>query len=157
VRHRHLSFSQLSPRQAQDGQLHIVEPDMIADNPQLHERFLAVAEAGARAHAELLTGLEQALAGSPDATLRRKQARQAARAVLPVATETRLLVTGTYRAWRHFLAVRASEHADVEIRAVAIACLRELTRIAPNCFADFEITELADGTPIASSPFAAEG
>jgi thymidylate synthase (FAD) len=157
VRHRHLSFSQLSPRQAQDGALHIVEPDVIADDPQLHERFVAVADAGARAHAELLADLEQALAGSPDATLRRKQARQAARSVLPVATETRLVVTGNYRAWRHFIAVRASEHADVEVRAVAIACLRELTRIAPNSFADFEVTRLGDGTPIASSPLAAEG
>ena len=49
--------------------------------------------------------------------------------MLPNATETRIVVTGNYRAWRHFIAMRASEHADVEIRAVAVACLRELTRV----------------------------
>ena len=88
--------------------------------------------------------------------LRRKQARQAARAVLPNDTETRIVVTGNYRAWRHFIAMRASEHADVEIRRLAIACLRELTDVAPAVFADFEITALADGTEVATSPLATD-
>ena len=60
--------------------------------------------------------------------------------MLPNATETRIVVTGNYRAWRHFIAMRASEHADVEIRGLAIACLRELQRVAPHAFADFEIS-----------------
>ena len=78
--------------------------------------------------------------------------------MLPNATETRIVVTGNYRAWRHFVAMRASEHADVEIRALAVACLRELQReVAPNVFADFEIAALADGTEVASSPFVTEG
>ena len=69
---------------------------------------------------------------SPTPTLRRKQARQAARAVLPNATETRIVVTGNYRAWRHFIAMRATEHADVEIRELAIECLRQLQGVAPE-------------------------
>ena len=77
--------------------------------------------------------------------------------MLPNATETRIVVTGNYRAWRHFVAMRASEHADVEIRALAVACLRELKRIAANAFADFEITALPDGTEVASSPMVSEG
>jgi thymidylate synthase (FAD) len=108
------------------------------------------------AYTELLEDLEHKLADSPDATLRRKQARQAARSVLPNATETRIVVTGNYRAWRHFVAMRASEHADVEIRALAVAVLRELQRIAPNAFADFEVVSLPDGTEVASSPLAGE-
>jgi thymidylate synthase (FAD) len=88
--------------------------------------------------------------------LRRKQARQAARAVLPNATETRIVVTGNYRAWRHFIAMRASEHADVEIRRLAIECLRQLIDLAPAVFADFEISALADGTEVATSPLATE-
>ena len=77
--------------------------------------------------------------------------------MLPNATETRIVVTGNYRAWRHFVAMRASEHADVEIRALAVACVRVLQGIAPNVFADFEVTRLPDGTEVASSPLAAEG
>ena len=35
--------------------------------------------------------------------------------------------------------------------------LRELSRVAPNVFADFEITALPDGTEVASSPMVSEG
>jgi thymidylate synthase (FAD) len=135
----------------------MVEPEVIASDPELHEKFLAAAEASLQAYNELLEGLEKKFADVPNATLRRKQARQAARAVLPNATETRIVVTGNYRAWRHFIAMRASEHADVEIRGLAIACLRELQRVSPNVFADFTIAPLADGTEVASSPLVTEG
>jgi thymidylate synthase (FAD) len=63
------------------------------------------------------------------------------------------VVTGNYRAWRHFVTMRASEGADVEIREVAVACLRELQRVAPSVFGDFTITELPDGTEVASPQY----
>jgi len=135
----------------------MVEPAVIAGDPELHARFVAATEASLAAYTELLEGLEKRFADVPNATLRRKQARQAARSVLPNATETRIVVTGNYRAWRHFVAMRATEHADVEIRELAVACLRELQRIAPNAFADFAIAALADGTEVASSPLVTEG
>jgi thymidylate synthase (FAD) len=77
--------------------------------------------------------------------------------VLPNATETKIVVTGNYRAWRHFIAMRATEHADVEIRELAIECLRQLRATVPNVFADFEIGILEDGSEIASSPLVSEG
>jgi thymidylate synthase (FAD) len=153
IRHRHFSYSQLSQRYVPERQAAMVEPDVIADDPELHKKFLEATEAGVRAYNELLEGLESRFADVENATLRRKQARQAARAVLPNATETRIVVTGNYRAWRHFIAMRATEHADIEIREIAVACLRELQRVAPNAFADFTISKLADGTEIAASPF----
>ena len=157
IRHRHFSYSQLSQRYVPERNAAMVEPDVIAEDPELHERFVRATEAAVTAYTELLEGLEKRFAGVEHATLRRKQARQAARAVLPNATETRIVVTGNYRAWRHFIAMRASEHADVEIRALAVMCLRELKRVAGNVFADFEITALPDGTEVASSPFVTEG
>ena len=157
VRHRHFSYSQLSQRYVPEGDAAMVEPDVIAEDAELHAKFVAASEASLRAYRELLNGLEERFAGTPEATLRRKQARQAARAILPNATETRIVVTGNYRAWRHFVAMRASEHADVEIRALAVACLRELQRLAPNVFADFGIVALPDGTEVASSPLVSEG
>jgi thymidylate synthase (FAD) len=155
VRHRHLSYSQLSQRYVPERDAAMVEPEVIARNPRLHARFEAATAASAAAYNELLAELEQAFAGEPNATLRRKQARQAARAVLPNATETRIVVTGNYRAWRHFIALRATEHADVEIRQLAVECLRQLQKAAPNAFGDFEVSTLGDGTEVATSPFAA--
>ncbi len=153
IRHRHFSYSQLSQRYVPERDAAMVEPDVIAEDPELHKKFIEATEAGVRAYNELLEGLENRFADVQSGTLRRKQARQAARSVLPNATETRIVVTGNYRAWRHFIAMRATEHADVEIREIAIACLRELQRVAPNVFGDFTISTLPDGSEIAASPF----
>jgi thymidylate synthase (FAD) len=157
IRHRHFSYSQLSQRYVPDQDAAVVEPTVIAEDPELHELFVAATDAAVAAYETLLEGLEKRFADVPNATLRRKQARQAARAVLPNATETRIVVTGNYRAWRHFIAMRASEHADVEMRQVAVACLRELQRVAGSVFSDFRISGLADGTEVAASPYVAEG
>lgn len=157
IRHRHFSYSQLSQRYVPEHDAAMVEPEIIAEDPELHQKFLAAAQASVAAYNELLAGLERKFAGVANATLRRKQARQAARAVLPNATETRIVVTGNYRAWRHFIAMRATEHADVEIRSLAVDCLRQLQKVAVNVFSDFEISTLADGTEVASSPLVTEG
>jgi thymidylate synthase (FAD) len=156
IRHRHFSYSQLSQRFVPDRDAQVVTPPGIEDDPELQQLFLDAADASHRAYTALLERLEAKFADQPNAVLRRKQARQAARAVLPNATETRIVVTGNYRAWRHFIATRASEHADVEIRRLAIACLRQLAEHAPAVFEDFEITALADGTEVATSPLATE-
>jgi thymidylate synthase (FAD) len=151
IRHRHFSYSQLSQRYVPEGDAAMVEPEVIAADPELHALFEEATAASLEAYRRLRDGLEEKFAGETG-TLAKKQARQAARMVLPNATETRLVVTGNYRAWRHFLGMRATEHADVEIRALAILCLRELQRVAPNAFADFTISRLPDGTEIAISP-----
>jgi thymidylate synthase (FAD) len=157
IRHRHFSYSQLSQRYVPERNANMVEPDVIASDPELHAKFLAATEASVAAYTELLAGLEERFADIPNPTLRRKQARQAARAVLPNATETRIVVTGNYRAWRHFIAMRASEHADVEIRALAVECLRQLQKATANVFDDFVISTLPDGSEVASSPYVTEG
>jgi thymidylate synthase (FAD) len=153
IRHRHFSYSQLSQRYVPGRDAAVTEPEVIAQDPELHKTFVEATEAAARAYDDLLKGLEAKFADLPQATARRKQARQAARSVLPNATETRIVVTGNYRAWRHFVTMRATEQADVEIRQLAVACLRELQRIAPNVFADFTIDRLADGSEVASSQY----
>ncbi|MBV9350504.1 MAG: FAD-dependent thymidylate synthase [Mycobacterium sp.] len=156
IRHRHFSYSQLSQRFVPERDSQVVLPPGIEEVPELQELVLAAADASREAYTTLLKKLEAKFGDEPNAVLRRKQARQAARAVLPNATETRIVVTGNYRAWRHFIAMRASEHADVEIRRLAIACLRQLADLAPAVFADFEITTLLDGTEVATSPLATE-
>lgn len=159
IRHRHFSYSQLSQRFVPEHDSQVVLPPGLENDPELQEIFSAAADASRAAYTELLSRLEANLGDQPQkssAVLRRKQARQAARSVLPNATETRIVVTGNYRAWRHFIAMRASEHADVEIRRLAIECLRQLVAAAPQVFADFEIYRLADGSEVATSPLATE-
>jgi thymidylate synthase (FAD) len=77
---------------------------------------------------------------------RRKSAREAARAVLPNATETKIFVTGNARAWRHFIELRGDIHAEAEIRALACDVCRILKEEAPNLFGDYEVVKLGDGS-----------
>ena len=156
IRHRHFSFSQLSQRSVPERDAKVVIPPAIEADPALSKLFAAATEASRDAYSELLDALETALGADAPAVVSGKLARQAARGVLPNATETRLVVTGNYRAWRHFVAMRATEHADVEIRRVAIECLRQLIGTAPHVFGDFEIETTADGTEVAHSPLTSE-
>jgi thymidylate synthase (FAD) len=156
IRHRHFSYSQLSQRYVPETESQIVVPPGLEDDEELRRILAEAADSSRATYTRLLDRLEEKFADQPNALLRRKQARQAARAVLPNATETRIVVTGNYRAWRHFIAMRASEHADIEIRRLAIACLRLLADLAPAVFGDFEIATLADGTEVATSPLATE-
>ena len=70
---------------------------------------------------------------------RRKMAREAARSVLPNATEVKIVASANVRAWRTMLELRLGEGAELEIRRMAVACLRLLQQEAPALFADFEI------------------
>jgi thymidylate synthase (FAD) len=85
-------------------------------------------------------------------TARRKMARQAARSVLPNATETKIFVTANARALRHFIEMRAHPAAEVEIRKLAVAVLRVMQAESPNLFGDYEIYALPDGTEAAKTP-----
>jgi len=52
--------------------------------------------------------------------------------------------------------MRAAEHADPEIRRVAVACLGLLQDLSPAVFSDFTVTELRDGSMTATSPYVAD-
>jgi thymidylate synthase (FAD) len=146
IRHRHFSYSQLSQRYVDESESPYIEPDVIANDPQLHEVWCEAVNAARSAYDKLAAGLEQRFTDLPDKTLRRKMARQAARSVLPNATETKIFITGNARALRHFIELRGSEHADVEIRKVAVAMLELMRRESPSLFSDYTLQPLADGT-----------
>ena len=145
IRHRHFSYSQLSQRYVDESDSEFVEPDAIAADPELHAVWSEAVNVTRAAYDRLVAGLQQRFTDVPDRTLRRKLARQAARSVLPNATETKIFITGNARALRHFIELRGSEHADVEIRKVAVALLELLQREAPSVFGDYTRVPLSDG------------
>ena len=129
-----------------------VEPDAIAEDPELHRVWLESIEQSHAAYRRLAEGLSARFAGMEDKTLRRKKAREAARSVLPNATETKIFVTANARALRHFIEMRGDVAADVEIRKVALAMLKILQAESPNLFGDYEILDLPDGDQATSTP-----
>lgn len=71
----------------------------------------------------------------------RKQAREAARSILPNMTETKIVVTANLQAWRNFIAQRGTLYADAEIRELALEMARILKQGFPNAFQDMIILE----------------
>jgi thymidylate synthase (FAD) len=74
-----------------------------------------------------------------------KQAREAARSVLPNCTETKVFLTGNVRAWRWLIELRGTMQADAEFRRLAVALLGTLKPAAPHLFADMTILTTPDG------------
>jgi len=150
VRHRAgFGYSQLSQRYVDESEAAYVEPEIIAADPALHAEWLRAVESSHEAYEKLTEGLvaklaEQGVAG----THRRKMAREAARSVLPNATETMIFVTANARALRHFIELRGNEGAEAEIRRVAVQFLRLMQKEAPNLFGDYEVRTLEDGREV---------
>ena len=135
IRHRAgFGYSQLSQRYVDESEASYVEPEIIAADPQLHATWLRAVETAHEAYAELVEGLMANLQeqGVKGLTHRRKMAREAARSVLPNATETMIFVTANARALRHFIELRGAEGAEAEIRRVALAFLRIMQHGSPQ-------------------------
>lgn len=127
VRHRHLSFSQVSTRYVDSTEVEAVRhPELSDDEWDRVRRFQIQAN---QLNKELFKSMR---ARGVDL----KSARGAARSVLPHSTETELVVSGNIRAWREFLQKRLSPSADGEIRLLAETILATLVTVAPNSLQD---------------------
>jgi thymidylate synthase (FAD) len=147
IRHRAgMGYSQLSQRYVDESVAEYVEPDVIASDPELHRIWVQAVAQSHSAYLELADKLQAKFSAEPDRTARRKLARQAARSVLPNATETKIFVTANSRAIRNFLEQRGSRFAEPEIRKLANQFLKIMQREAPNIFQDYREVPLPDGT-----------
>lgn len=133
TRHRHLSFSVQSQRYVDEsfGRM-VIPPDLLGD-----EVLSGLVTEIDELHTDARLLYDKIVDEMQEKGHKRKQARQAARAVLPGGHETRIIVSGNMRAWRHVLFMRYSVHADVEICQMAGEILKHLRIIAPNTFQDF--------------------
>src|SRR5437667_77218 len=140
VRHRAgFAYSQLSQRYVDESQASFVVPPAVIGEEQLETVWRSQIEQAQSVYVSLVEQLMQRYGWVADKVHRRKMAREAARAVLPNATETKIVVTGNARAWRTMLELRSSDGAELEIRRFAVATLRLLQREAPGFFSDFVI------------------
>ncbi len=129
-RHRGLSFSVLSQRYVSPHKygLSYVEPPVFSDSKS----------AGRLRHLQeqhwehSLAAYDEAyhIVRAEGGSL--KEAREAARCFLPNSAETRFIVTGNIRTWRHVLYMRSAPGADREIRRFADIVALVLKGYAPN-------------------------
>ncbi|HEV3279180.1 MAG TPA: FAD-dependent thymidylate synthase [Terriglobia bacterium] len=151
VRHRAgFGYSQLSQRYVDESDARYVVPPLYQQDEALRAKWQRTIETVRQAYDELAEATGSYVQQRhPEMTPRdrRKWARQAARSILPNACETKIFVTGNSRAWRHFLELRGSIHADTEIRLLAVEVARILAKESPNIFHDVAIIEEPDGMP----------
>ena len=138
TRHRHLSFSVLSQRFVDESEANIVIPPALRDTDEVFEWGDEADKTGAEA-LEWMAGrvsvnYQKLVEALTDSGLPRKQAREAARAVLPNMTETRIVVTGNLRAWHEVITRRTAPDADAEFQQVAGMIRDELQKLAPEVF-----------------------
>ena len=152
VRHRHLNFSQISQRYVSGSVLRFVERSEYADDPELHRLFEERADQAADEY-EAMAGrlLERqergvALLDAEYKTDARKKVQQTARSLLPNETEAPMMCTGNVRALRHVVEMRADEHAESEIRNLAVRMFLCLATADPILFSDYRLQSLSDGT-----------
>lgn len=145
IRHRAgTAYSELSQRYVDMAEVEFVMPPAfrnagITDEEWQDEPSWASAKASYRHGVDYLDEM---------AGLRGKRAREAARAFMPSATETKIVMTANYRAWRHILRMRGSEHADAEIRELAVEILGQLHDEAPSVFGDLSVVDTEHGEVI---------
>jgi thymidylate synthase (FAD) len=136
-RHRHLSWSVVSQRYVDAATFGVVMPPAIREycNPVEDPEgnpfgdifsFINDANDAMKNYQEWVNEL------STECGLPRKQAREAARSVLPNATEVRGVVTGNLRAWSTILPLRAHPTADAEMQEVSHLILDALAPVAPT-------------------------
>ena len=134
---RHLSFSVRSQRFVNEAGANIVLPPIYRSGNA--EPGTALAKA-----AELLEGIAQDLDSHYEGLVAeatedghgRKQAREAARSILPSMTETKMVVTGNLRAWLEVINRRTAPDADAELQEVMGMARDVLKPLAPSIFKD---------------------
>lgn len=145
VRHRAgFGYSQLSQRYVDESHAAFVVPPAILGDQALESEWERQVTEAQAAYVRAVEALIARYSWVDDKVHRRKMAREAARSVLPNATETKIVVSANVRAWRTMLELRCGEGAELEIRRMAVACLRVLQSEAPAFFSDFEIYSAED-------------
>lgn len=127
-RHRHTSYSVRSQRYCDESEGRIEAGPVSAEEDQV---FLHIEDVARTAYENLVDLYESK-------GMKRKQARERARLVLPGGWSTEFLVTANLRAWRYVINLRGSEHADTQIREFAVAAAALLNEYAPNVMQDLE-------------------
>lgn len=115
VRHKFLDFLQRSQRYCKETDVEFVLPEALRDNSFVKDHL---AECQKLYNILIANGVK----------------KEDARFIMPEATPTEIVVTGSMQAWLDFIKLRADKHAQAEIREVAKTINNELNKHCPNIF-----------------------
>ena len=121
VRSKHLDFLQQSQRYVNQSNVTFTTPIDVLKNQELLQMYSkGVADAFVLYDKLIEKGIK----------------KEDARFVLPECTNTTLIVTGNFQAWKDFIHLRDDKAAQWEIRDVAQRIKKELAKHAPTIFGE---------------------
>ena len=118
----HLSYLVRSSRYCDEGDAEFIRPEGFYKQDDVIQAALISYEDATR---QLYKDLRES-----------GMSKQDARFYLPQAQATELYVAGNYQAWKDFIKLRNTKHAQREVRDVAAEIERQLQGIAPVIFGD---------------------
>lgn len=127
LRHRSFSFQEFSQRYAAVTDMEPVQLRLQAEKNRqsstdaIDDKALQAKAARAVAHCEAV--YKKLLAAGV--------AKECARMILPLTTQTTVIMHGTLRSWIRFFEQRCSEHAQLEIQDIAYAARFEIAKVCP--------------------------
>lgn len=131
LRHRSFSFQEFSQRYAKVNDMEAVQLRYQADkNRQSSTDDLSEEDAK---HFE--QRLKQVIELSQEVyseMLDKNVAKECARFVLPITTQTKIYMKGSIRSWIHYLQIRCDGHTQLEHRQIALAILDIFKTYFPN-------------------------
>ncbi|HEY9706248.1 MAG TPA: FAD-dependent thymidylate synthase [Allocoleopsis sp.] len=141
IRHKSMSFQEFSLRYSKAVDIEDIELRQQCENNRQSSSDLINPIIDNRLSSDIVEDLMIQALGDYNLLIGAGVAKEVARFVLPLATQTKINVTGNIRSWLTFLNSRLHKTAQKEIRIVAESIAEELKKQCPiicGCFFNFE-------------------
>jgi len=127
LRHRSFSFQEFSQRYAEVTDFEPVQLRLQAEKNRQSSTTIIQDGYTKKVVQEAIEHCEFAY----KSLLKSGVAKECARMVLPLTTQTTIVMHGTLRSWIHFFDQRCSEHAQLEIQQIAYEARKQISTVCP--------------------------
>jgi thymidylate synthase (FAD) len=133
LRHRSFSFQEFSQRYSLATEYEDIELRLQGDkNRQVGEKLLSVNNPAYEKISELIAESLSLSQHCYDTMIENGVAKEVARMVLPLSTETTMYMKGSLRSWVHYIELRTEQNTQKEHRLIAEKCKKIFMKEFPT-------------------------
>jgi len=133
LRHRSFSFQEFSQRYSLATEYEDIELRLQGDkNRQVGEKLLSVNSPAYEKISELIAESLSLSQHCYDTMIENGVAKEVARMVLPLSTETTMYMKGSLRSWVHYIQLRTEQNTQKEHRLIAEKCKKIFMKEFPT-------------------------
>jgi thymidylate synthase (FAD) len=133
LRHRSFSFQEFSQRYSLVTEYEDIELRLQGDkNRQVGEKLLSVNSPAYEKISELIAESLSLSQHCYDTMIENGVAKEVARMVLPLSTETTMYMKGSLRSWVHYIQLRTEQNTQKEHRLIAEKCKKIFIKEFPT-------------------------